>query len=73
MTEIKLKSRLVKSLLEIRNKIYVDYKNLPSDIKGEKILIDDGKIILKVIETNKKNKIIAEVIQGGRIIFKKGV
>jgi len=56
-----------------RNKIYVDYKNLPSDINvGEKILIDDGKILLKVIETNKKNKIHTEVIQGGELSSKKG-
>ena len=56
-----------------RNKIYVDYKNLPSDIDvGEKILIDDGKIILRVIETNKKNKIHTEVIQGGELSSKKG-
>ena len=55
------------------NKIYVDYKNLPSDINvGEKILIDDGKILLKVIETNKKNKIHTEVIQGGELSSKKG-
>ena len=56
-----------------RNKIYVDYKDLPSDINvGEKILIDDGKILLKVIETNKKNKIHTEVIQGGELSSKKG-
>jgi len=56
-----------------RNNIYVDYRNLPSDVNiGEKILIDDGKIILKVIETNNKNKILTEVIQGGELFSKKG-
>ncbi len=56
-----------------KNKIYVDYKSLPSDINvGEKILIDDGKIILKVLETNKKNKISAEVVQGGELSSRKG-
>jgi pyruvate kinase len=55
------------------NKIYVDYKSLPSDVNvGEKILIDDGKIILKVLETNKKNKISAEVVQGGELSSRKG-
>ena len=54
-------------------KIYVNYKSLPSDVNvGEKILIDDGKIILKVLETNKKNKISTEVIQGGELSSKKG-
>ena len=35
-------------------------------------MIDDGKILLKVIETNKKNKIHTEVIQGGELSSKKG-
>ena len=55
------------------NKIYVDYKSLPSDVNvGEKILIDDGKIILKILKTNKKNKISAEVVQGGDLFSRKG-
>ena len=55
------------------NKIYVDYKSLPSDVNvGEKILIDDGKIILKILKTNKKNKISAEVVQGGDLSSRKG-
>jgi len=54
-------------------KIYVNYNSLPVDINvGEKILIDDGKIILKVIETNNKNKIVAEVVQGGELSSNKG-
>ena len=44
--------------------IFINYQSLPKDInKGEKILIDDGKIILKVTETNKTDQINAEVIQ----------
>ena len=54
-------------------KLYLNYNNLAKDIKkGEKILIDDGKIILKVIEINKKNEIIAEVVQGGILSSNKG-
>jgi len=35
--------------------LYLNYHNLAKDIKkGEKILIDDGKIILKVIDIDKK-------------------
>ena len=53
--------------------IFINYPTLPEDIKhGEKILIDDGKIILKVTETNKKDQIKAEVIQGGNISSNKG-
>ena len=54
-------------------KLYLNYNNLAKDIKkGEKILIDDGKIILKVIEIHKKNEIIAEVVQGGILSSNKG-
>lgn len=54
-------------------KLYLNYNNLAKDIKkGEKILIDDGKIILKVIVIDKKDEIIAEVIQGGILSSKKG-
>ncbi len=53
--------------------IFINYQTLPLDInKGEKILIDDGKIILKVTETNKKDQILAEVIQGGNVSSNKG-
>ena len=53
--------------------IFINYESLPKDItKGEKILIDDGKIILKVIDTNKKDQIKTEVIQGGEISSNKG-
>ena len=40
--------------------------------QNEKILIDDGKIILKVSDIDKKNQIIAEVIQGGMLSSNKG-
>jgi len=53
--------------------IFINYQTLPLDInKGEEILIDDGKIILKVTETNKKDQILAEVIQGGNVSTNKG-
>ena len=43
------------------------------DIKsGERILIDDGKIELKVVETL-TNKIKVEVIRGGKLLERKGV
>ena len=54
-------------------KLYVNYKNLAKDIKvGENILLDDGKIILKILSTNKKDLLTAEVIQGGSIESNKG-
>ena len=54
-------------------KLYVNYKNLAKDIEeGENILLDDGKIILKILSTNKKDLLTAEVIQGGSIESNKG-
>ena len=66
---IDCKSQLVGS----SKKLYVNYKNLAKDInEAEKILLDDGKIILKTLSTNKKDLINAEVIQGGEISSNKG-
>jgi pyruvate kinase len=54
-------------------KIYVNYERLPQEVSiGERILLDDGKIELKVIETNGKNLITTEVIFGGVLSSKKG-
>ena len=54
-------------------KLYVNYKDLAKDInEGEKILLDDGKIILKALSTNKKNQVKAEVMQGGDLSSNKG-
>lgn len=57
-----------------RQKAYMTYKRFPTDVKvGENILIDDGKLVLKVISTNEKDEVKAEVIQGGPLSSKKGV
>ena len=66
---IDCKSQLVGS----SKKLYVNYRNLAKDInEGEKILLDDGKIILKALSTNKRDLINAEVIQGGEVTSNKG-
>ncbi|MDR1866155.1 MAG: pyruvate kinase [Bacteroidales bacterium] len=55
-------------------KLYIDCPELPKNIKaGGIILIDDGKLKLEVVKTNKKNKITATVIHGGTLTSKKGV
>ena len=49
------------------------YKHLPTDVKvGVKILIDDGKIELKVKSIG-KNQVLTEVIYGGEVKSKKGI
>ncbi len=56
------------------NNAYMTYKNFPKDVSvGERILLDDGKLIFEVIDTDKKEKVTAQVIQGGAFKSKKGV
>ena len=49
------------------------YKNLPHDVAvGDMILIDDGKIELKVKEI-KGDEVVSEVIYGGKLKSRKGI
>ena len=55
-------------------KVYMNYGNFPKDVKkGEKVLLDDGKLMFEVLETNGKNEVKTIVIQGGPLRSKKGV
>ena len=55
-------------------RVYMNYKNFPIDVKpGERILLDDGKLIFEVKSTNGKDEVTATVIQGGPLKSKKGV
>ncbi|OFX43469.1 MAG: pyruvate kinase [Bacteroidetes bacterium GWA2_30_7] len=57
-----------------KEKIYLSYPDFAIDVKvGEYILIDDGKLRLEVIFTNKKDSVRAKVINGGVLSSKKGV
>ena len=57
-----------------KNRVYMNYQNFPKDVSvGEKILLDDGKLIFKVLSSNKVNEVKAKVIQGGRLKSNKGV
>jgi pyruvate kinase len=57
-----------------REKAFISYTRLPQDVTaGEKILIDDGKIILEVIESNGKDIVRCRVLNGGTLSDKKGV
>lgn len=54
--------------------VYMTYQDFPKDVKaGERILIDDGKLVLQVLETNEKDTVKAVTIQGGPLSSKKGV
>ncbi len=55
-------------------KVFMTYQQFASDVKvGENILLDDGKLLLKVVETDGIGEVEAEVIQGGPLKSKKGV
>lgn len=53
--------------------VSTSYKSLPKDVKtGDMILIDDGKIELKVLEV-KDGDVLTEVIYGGALKSRKGI
>lgn len=55
-------------------RVYMNYKEFPRDVKpGEKILLDDGKLMFEALETNGKTEVVCKVIQGGPLKSKKGV
>ncbi|MFT4669080.1 MAG: pyruvate kinase [Flavobacteriaceae bacterium] len=55
-------------------KVYMNYDNFPRDVKkGELVLLDDGKLMFEVLETNGKDTVRTKVIQGGPLRSKKGV
>ncbi len=57
-----------------KERVYMTYDRFPQDAKpGEKILLDDGKLLFEVVSTDKKSEVKAKVIQGGPLKSKKGV
>ena len=57
-----------------KEKIYVSYPNLHLDVKvGDKILIDDGKLEVVVIEITPNEDVKVAVTYGGILLPKKGV
>jgi pyruvate kinase len=57
-----------------KEKIYISYPNFHSDVKiGNIIMIDDGKLEVKVTGIEKNNNVIVEVVLGGIISSKKGI
>jgi pyruvate kinase len=57
-----------------REKIYISYPSFAADVRaGETILVDDGKMAFKVIQTNMTDEVILESVNGGRLYPRKGV
>lgn len=63
-----------KECIGTAERVYITYPQFPRDVKaGENILIDDGKLLLKVLETNGKDEVKAVISHGGVLSSKKGV
>ena len=54
--------------------IYTNYKEFAQDVKaGERVLLDDGKLVMNILSTNGKDTVQCEVVQGGPLSSKKGL
>ncbi len=63
-----------KKLIGNKDQIYVSYPNLHNDVKiGNLILIDDGKLEVKVKSIEPNSNVKVEVISGGILSSKKGI
>ncbi len=57
-----------------RERVYMTYKEFPKDVQaGEKILIDDGKLELEVLATDRDKEVKTVVTHGGLLSSRKGV
>ncbi|HUH26030.1 MAG TPA: pyruvate kinase [Flavobacterium sp.] len=56
------------------DRVYMNYKKFPRDVNpGESVMLDDGKLIFTVLETDREHEVKAQVVQGGPLKSKKGV
>lgn len=61
-------------LIGDENRVYISYENFPNDVnENEIILLDDGKLQLRVLHTNHKDSVKCEVVHGGVLTSRKGV
>ena len=57
-----------------KEKAFMTYQNFPQDVKkGEHILVDDGKLLFEVIDTDGEQLVTTKVLRGGPLTSKKGV
>ncbi|MEH6304771.1 pyruvate kinase [Olivibacter sp. CPCC 100613] len=63
-----------KEMIGNEDEIYITYQEFPKDVtEGEIILLDDGKIQLRVLKTNGIDTVTCEVVHGGVLTSRKGV
>lgn len=55
-------------------RVFMNYENFPKEVEaGERILVDDGKIVLQVISTDQEKEVKLKVLHGGVLSSRKGV
>lgn len=65
---------VTKPCLGTRERIFISYSTFAKDVNpGEKIVLDDGKVVLEVMETNKKDRVKLTVVHGSHLSSRKGV
>jgi pyruvate kinase len=55
-------------------RVFISYENFPKEVKaGERILLDDGKLVMEVVATDRQREVKLKIIHGGVLSSKKGV
>ena len=55
-------------------KAFMTYQSFPMDVQvGEHILVDDGKLLFEVTDTDRDKNVVTKVLRGGKLKSKKGV
>jgi pyruvate kinase len=63
-----------KEMIGNDQQIYITYPSFPKDVRaGEIILLDDGKLQMRVVDSNNSDTVICEVVHGGILTSRKGV
>jgi pyruvate kinase len=63
-----------KECMGTSKRVFMTYQSFPKDVaKGDKILLDDGKLMMEAISSNNDDEVEAVVIQGGSLYSRKGV
>lgn len=71
---LKKGEEIVFSTRKKKNTIYINYNRFAKEVNlNDRVLVDDGKIVLNVIETNKKDTVKLKVVFGGILTSNKGV
>jgi pyruvate kinase len=61
-------------IIGTQEKVYITYPQFPQDVRpGEIVLLDDGKLMLRVIETDGVKEVRTHIVHGGILSSKKGV